>query len=214
MLIALLAAAAVANAPLRTKPLATTHKPAAAAPVHNKAKPAAKTQPKPKPAAPAAPPPFDAADPLAFAKLGMSQCYGPNVANKTCASLVSFRDNGDGTLSNISTVLISHDPVAVLKTITPVSVTDGAMCGQITADDIAAGTLTVEGNLLASDAAAPYLAKISAGMTPLYGHQICTSYSDNGKDLTAHIAFDGVARPEQDGEVLWVSDKDGYTVAP
>ncbi len=116
MLLALLAAAAVANAPLRTTPLATTHKPAAAAPVH-KAKPVAKTQPraKPKPAAPVTPPPFDPADPLAFAKLGMSQCYGPNVANKTCASLVSFRDNGDGTLSNISAVLISHDPVAVLE---------------------------------------------------------------------------------------------------
>ncbi|MEI9905279.1 MAG: hypothetical protein WDN06_16005 [Asticcacaulis sp.] len=78
------------------------------------------------------------------------------------------------------------------------------------------GTLTIDGNLLASDAAAPYLAKISAGMMPLYGHQICTSYSDTdtGKDLTAHVAFDGVAKPEQDNEVLWVADKDGYTVAP
>ncbi len=206
MLLALLAAAALANAPLRTAPVPTTHKPAAASPAH-KAK--AKTPPKPAPL-----PKFDPADPLALARFGMSQCYSPNFKARTCASLVSFRDNGDGTMSNISSVLISSKPVAILKTVTPVSVVNGAMCGQISHEDITAGTLSVNGSLYAADAAAPILARIADGMTPLYGHQICTSYTDNGKDLTAHVALDGEAKPDQDNEVAWVADKDGFKVAP
>ncbi len=189
----------------------TTHAPAK--PAHTAAKPhkpAAAAAHKPKHPAP---PPFDPANPLAEASLGMVQCYDPDTVHKTCGSLSSYRDNGDGTWSNIAAVLISQTPPAILQTITPISVQPGAICGEIKPEDITAGTLTINGSLYAADAAAPILGKVQTAMSSLYGHQICTSYVDNGKDLTATVTFDGQPHPP-DSEVRWVYADDGYKVAP
>ncbi len=206
----LTAALAIAflNAPLRTKPLATVHTTTAAA--AHKAKPAAPAKKAKKPAAPVV---FDPANPLGPVASGLVQCYAPDVAKKTCASLSEYRDNGDGSYANIASVLISATPPAVLKTITPVKVVDGAICGQIRQEDITAGTLTINGSLYAADAAAPILAKVATGMSSLYGHDICTSYSQDGKVLTAKVTFDGNPHPP-DNAVVWVDPADGYKVAP
>lgn len=198
MFLALLLAAAVTTSHPPAKAGAKAHKPAAAA-AHKPKKPA--------------PPPFDPADPLGPAKVGWIQCYDPDTAHKTCGSLSTYRDNGDGTYANIAAVLISSNPPAILQTITPVSVQAGAVCGEIKPEDITAGTLTLNGSLYAADAAAPILAKIQTAMSSLYGHQICTTYAASGKDLTATVTFDGQPHPP-DSQVRWVSPDDGYHVAP
>ena len=45
--------------------------------------------------------------PLALAGKGMAQCYVPNVATKTCASMATYHLNADGTFTNKAMVLIA-----------------------------------------------------------------------------------------------------------
>ena len=213
--VALLSGAAGTGPKLALAPKA---KPAAAA----KAKPAGKAPAKAKPKQKAHAAAEHAVtltsdpvvDPLAPASGGRMQCYNPDTIKHTCASLAEFADNGDGTWSNISSVLINSAPPVVLKTITPVTVKDSAICGQIRPEDITAGTLTVSGAVLSPADAEPILANIGQAMIKLYGHEICTRFYANGIDYTAKVTMDGEPNGMPDNEVLWVGPKDGYIVAP
>lgn len=152
-------------------------------------------------------------DPLGPAATGQAQCYVPDSTRKTCSSMAYYKARGDGTFDNTAVVLLSSSPVVVMQTITPATVADGAICGKIEADQIAAAALTVNGQSLSSADAAPMLAKISAAMKSIYGRQICTRYIPDGGQLIAKTTMDGA--PQSDGQkVIWVSPNDGYHVAP
>lgn len=158
---------------------------------------------------------FSPDDPLGPAAAGFVQCYAPDERRKTCDSISTYHDNGDGSFANITAILINPKPVLVLQTITAMNVVSGAVCGQIRPEDIAAGTLTLSGKGMAAADAAPILGKVSTAMSGLYGKQICTTYEPNasGKGLTAHVSVDGVASPDQDNQVMWVGAKEGYKVS-
>lgn len=213
---ALLVSSAQDGARLKIAPAPKAH---AAQKARTPAKPKAKAKAKPKssPPKPAATPQVSntpVADPLSQATDGKMQCYAPDTVKRTCASLAEYSDNGDGTWSNISSVLISSNPVAVLKTVTPVAVRDGAICGYIKPEDIAAGSLTINGTPLSAEDAAPTLTRIGTAMSFLYDHEICTRYYPNGRNYTAKVTLDGEPNGQPDNEVLWVGPKDGYGVAP
>ncbi|HVZ29912.1 MAG TPA: hypothetical protein VG839_05930 [Asticcacaulis sp.] len=152
-------------------------------------------------------------DPLGPAATGQAQCYVPDTARKTCISMAYYKARGDGTFDNTAVVMLSKSPVVIMQTVTPATVADGAVCGKIEADQIAAATLTVNGQALSPADAAPMLAKLSAAMKGVYGKQICTRYVSEGGQLTAKTTMDGAPQPD-DQKVIWVSPGDGYHVAP
>ena len=152
-------------------------------------------------------------DPLAPAASGQVQCYVPS-DHKTCQSIATYTATGDGSFANGASVLISTTPVVVLNTITNVIIKNGAVCGQIRAEDLNAGTLTVGGNQLTKDQADPILARLVAAMAKVIGPEICTTYVPNATGLTAKATIAGEAQTGQDQQVIWVSPSDGYAVAP
>lgn len=152
--------------------------------------------------------------PLAPAGNGMAQCYAPNKAQKTCASMATYHQNADGSFTSKSLILISKSPQALLEMNTRVAVRNGAVCGTIQESDITSAKLTVSDTEVAPDQAKPVLAQIAQGMAGIIGHEICTSYMKSGSGVMAKSTIDGVPKPEQDQVVLWVSPADGYTVAP
>jgi hypothetical protein len=154
------------------------------------------------------------AAPLEPAATGKMQCYMPDTARKTCASLALYKQNADGTYANTAIILLNKSPAVVMETITPVRIVSGAVCGSIRAEDIAAGKLTVNGHILTPEQAAPALAQISTAMAGIIGHDICTTYTDSGQGLIAKSTIDGAAQPAMDQPVKWVAPEDGYTVAP
>src|ERR1700742_3677529 len=60
-------------------------------------------------------------------KSGKLQCYGPNIAKKTCAALSGYTFGS--TIMNQAEVLISNDPVGTMKTNSPVTLRGDAICG-------------------------------------------------------------------------------------
>eukprot|EP01042_Synura_sphagnicola_P034140 gene34140-43796_t len=147
------------------------------------------------------------ATPLEPAATGKMQCYAPT-EHKTCASIALYTSNGDGTYANTAIILLKKAPVIVMETVTPVRIVSGGVCGSIQAEDIAKAKLTVNGQLLTPAQAAPALAQVSAAMASIEGHDICTTYVDNGQGLTAKSTIDGAAQPSMDQAVKWVAPED------
>lgn len=152
-------------------------------------------------------------DPLAPAAAGKVQCYVPT-DRKTCASLASYAAAPDGTFATSAIVMLSKDPVVIMQTTTEVRIRDGAVCGTILKSDITGGGLTLSGEAVPADKAAPFLAKIAEHLAPIIGHKICTVFVPDGDGFIAKASMDGVAQPDQDQRVIWVSPSDGYRVAP
>jgi hypothetical protein len=153
------------------------------------------------------------ADPIAPAKQGLVQCYAPDPAKKTCRSMGAYTVQQDGTIQNAATTLISPNPLIVMRTLAPVQVKSGAICGTIQQVDLDGATFTYEGKPLEGDGAVKLKAALGSAMTPLLGHEVCTAYTANGDMLTGEVSLDGERKPDMDQKVLWVSPTD-YTVAP
>lgn len=152
-------------------------------------------------------------DPLAPAASGMLQCYTPNVEARTCRAMAAYRPNSAGGYDNTAIVLAASDPVAILETVSQVIVREGAVCGFLRREDIVAGSLRIDGELLADRDAAPLLERIASALAALEGQEICTTYIPSGDHLIARATVGGSSMGPDD-IVIWVSPQDGYRVAP
>ena len=158
--------------------------------------------------------PAFATDPLAPARAGKGQCYAPHTARKTCQSIGWYSWQADGRISNRAELLVPSTPPVVLTVTSPVIVRGEAVCGPLRAEDIAAATVTVDGKPAPEEAAGQVRQLMIQAMQPFTGKEICTSYIADGEFLRAEATLDGVARPDLNQRVLWVSPSDGYRVAP
>jgi len=155
------------------------------------------------------------AAPLTPAAQGQIQCYVPDAAKKTCSSMAYYVARDDGGFDNRAVVLLNKDPVVTLDMTTRVTIKDGAVCGALRAEDIAAAKVTVGDHLMTPEESGPVLDQITQGLASVIGHEICTAYvPDASGKLVAQASMDGKRQPEQDQPVLWVSPSDGYKVAP
>lgn len=152
--------------------------------------------------------------PLSPAEKGLSQCYEPNTATKTCKSLASYKRNDDGTWHNTAVVLLDPKRAITLETTTPVIIRDGAVCGYIRKADVLRGHVRVAGQLIPADQAADALTSIAEGMAPMMDREICTAYVETGDGLIAKGKISGMTITVPDQRVKWVLPSDGYSVAP
>ena len=155
------------------------------------------------------------AAPLTPAGTGQIQCYVPDTAKKTCSSMAYYQARDDGGFDNRAVILLNKSPVVTLDMTTRVTIKDGAVCGALRAEDIAAARVTVGDHVMTADESGPVLNQITQGLSNVIGHEICTAYvPDASGKLTAQASMDGKRQAEQDQPVLWISPSDGYTVAP
>lgn len=150
-------------------------------------------------------------DPIAPANEGKLQCFSPNLAAKTCASLNKFSRSPDGAIDNESTVLIAVTPLVTMTTISPVTITGRRVCAVTTPAVIAAAHFTISGAVPDDAHTAELKAKVTKGYGPILGHTVCTLFEADGSGFTAHISLDGLPSPGVDQRVIWVGD--GWTVA-
>lgn len=160
--------------------------------------------------------PGHAADlgPLAPAAEGKVQCYRPNEVAKTCESIGAYRVTPDGQILNTAIVLISASPAIVMSTESAVSIKGGQDCGVTLPKHIDAATFEVEGRPADPALTQKLRAQLKARMTAFFGHETCVAYVPDGAAWLATSRIDGVAHPEMDLKVIWVSPADGYRVAP
>lgn len=155
--------------------------------------------------------PFSA-NPLANAEKSLLQCYRPNVQDKTCQSIASYRRTGPGTYDNKALVPVSGD--VTLETHTPVVIKGEAVCGSVRREDILQGTLRAGNQIIPAEKAKPILDRIAQAMAPLFDKEICTTYEKAGADFTAKASIDGHYSPDLDQTVKWIGPAEGYTVKP
>ena len=155
-------------------------------------------------------------DPLAPAWSGRIQCYSPNVIRKTCRSIATYRKVEDGSIINRAELLIASHPNMVWNIESPVRIEGGAVCGTIRQEDIDSSTFTTE--MIAEDRdgqlSKPLIDKADAAMKPMIGHDICTRYEPQGSGLLARASVDGLARPDLNQPVIWITPEEEYRVEP
>jgi hypothetical protein len=152
-------------------------------------------------------------DPLAPARAGELQCYTPDTVRKTCSALAGYTFGSDG-IDNQAEVLLSPKPLIVMKSVSPVWVRAGAVCGPLRKQDIDAATIFVFGQVASDAQAAQIRAQIEAGYGSRLGKEVCTTYTLAGDRYIAQVTIDGSQHPELSDKVIWVRQDEGYTVAP
>ena len=154
------------------------------------------------------------ADPLAEGLAGKVQCYRPNPDKKTCGALSSYSLRRDGAILNTAEVMLTANPVLVMRTTSTVTVKGEAVCGPVRKEDIDSATITVNGSALPDDKSVAVKAQIAGAFKDMFGKEVCTTYVPTGDKLTAQVTLDGKLKPEYSQTVIWVKPEDGYTVAP
>jgi hypothetical protein len=153
----------------------------------------------------------DFPDPISPAASGQQQCYQPDRARKTCQSLAGYRSDGKGGFLNDAEVLLSSRTGLVMRSTTPVTIRDGAVCGRITREAHDAAVFTQNGQPLSPDAADRI--RIALAGTGLFGREICTRYPARGDHLVAVGTLDGKPGVLPESDVIWVRPDEGYRVA-
>ena len=153
-------------------------------------------------------------DPIGPASGGQLQCYAPDRARKTCASLSGYAFGADGAIVNSAVVLISRSPRITMATAAPVTIKDGRVCGAMQLRDLDAATFVYD-DVAADEAKTAELREaVKKAYGAIMGHEICTAFVPDGGGLTARITEDGLPKPGLDERVIWVSPADGYKVSP
>jgi hypothetical protein len=153
-------------------------------------------------------------DVLAPARAGQLQCFEPNFADKTCASLGGYSFGADGVILNSAQILIMPSPVILMRVSAPVTVRNDAICGPLNAADIDRATFTVNDAPATTEEATQIKAAMQRQLAPMFGVESCMTLTPNGDVLRADTTLAGTARPDLSQRVIWVGANDGYRVAP
>lgn len=153
--------------------------------------------------------------PLEPGRSGKLQCYGPNVAARTCTAIGGYRFEADGTIFNDARNQIGAAPAIVLYATGRVYVKDGAECARSEnrAEEIT--RIDVDGVPLQGDQFNTVRQQIAANISAVLGDgEFCSTYHPNPDgSLRADVAINGVARPEFESTVLWIDADAGWTLA-
>lgn len=155
------------------------------------------------------------AGPLEPGRAGKLQCYGPNVAAKTCTAIGGYRFEADGTIFNDARNQINASPAIVLHATGRVYVKDGAECARAEnrAEEITG--IEIDGARLDGARFEAARQQIAANISAVLGDgEFCSTYTPNPDGtLKASVSVDGVARPEFESTVLWIEPNAGWTLA-
>jgi hypothetical protein len=155
------------------------------------------------------------AGPLEPGRSGKLQCYGPNVAARTCTAIGAYRFDPDGTIWNDARNQINATPAVILHATGKVYVKDGAECARSEnrAEEITG--IDVDGTPLQGDQLNAARQQIAANISAVLGDgEFCSTYHPNPDgSMRATVTVDGVARPEFESTVLWIEPDAGWTVA-
>jgi hypothetical protein len=155
------------------------------------------------------------ADPLAPARSGQLQCFGPDTAHRTCKSMGGYSFAPDGGITNQAQVLIAPQGPLVMLTASAVVVRDGAVCGPIRAQDIDQSQILMAGRPLGGVQAERLKTQLKGQLGQMIGSEVCTRLVPDANGFTTQVTVNGrVAPPDASAAMIWVGPNDGWTVAP
>lgn len=150
-------------------------------------------------------------EPLAPARQGQVQCFEPDASTKTCAAMSSYEFGSDGSINDVSEVLIFPEPQIVMHISSPVTQRDGAVCGPMRQADVDAAHFTIDGQPAGDENTETIRGQMHEYLSPMIGVEVCSRFVPDGDGFRAVATAGG--RPQPDQHVTWVSPSDGYRVA-
>jgi hypothetical protein len=146
---------------------------------------------------------------------GQLQCVRPNVAARTCRSLVAYARQPDGAIVSTGSVLLAESPVIVMRTTDHATIKAGRLCAVTERKDFAAEEFTINGEPASRGLTARLRQVVLVAMRRYIGREICELDVPQGGSFMATNFVDGALDPGVTAEsFIWVSPSDGYTVAP
>lgn len=154
-----------------------------------------------------------AANPIAPGLAGKLRCQGPNETAKTCQSIVSYKDAGDGTYLAHSSVMLRPEPLVIADSDTKALVRDGNVCATIRSADIDAATISLGGTPLDDAMATMVKGKIKEKL-PGLDKEVCATFTQQGSDWVSTPIIDGKPDATKTQKFTWIAPTDGYKVGP
>lgn len=155
-----------------------------------------------------------ATNPIAPGLAGKLRCQQPNVEAKTCRSIVSYKDAGNGQYLAHSSIMLRAEPFVVADSDTRATVREGMLCGTVASADIDASKISMGGTPLDDAMAAMVKDRIKEGL-PNIDKEVCSAIStDTTGALVATPVVDGKADAEKAQKFSWIAPEDGYKVGP
>lgn len=157
-------------------------------------------------------PAAQAADPLAPARAGQSQCVVPNQEKKTCLGTTSYKFTGD-SYESTTWLLLAPTPLVTMEVHTKGVLKNGALCETVNLADFQAGTVYLNGKPADDATANAVKSQFTAAVTALDGKSACSTIKPgaDGQSLN-EVAIDGAVRSDLSQKFVWVSAKDGYNL--
>jgi len=154
-------------------------------------------------------------EPISRAGKGQLQCFAPDIKNKTCSALVTFRSDSIGKFTANAVILISPEPFIVMTGSIPVVARAGKLCGTLREQDIETANFSDGNAPLQSVQTAMLQAVLRGLLQDIFNHEICAALLPDGQVLIAKPSKDGVPMSSSlDQRLMWVRPTDGYKVRP
>lgn len=157
--------------------------------------------------------PAASADPLAPARAGKIRCVSPNAANRTCQTIIRYTVRDDGGFDATVIGIVSRDPMVLLEYKSFGRIEEGGVCMMIRMHDFETGTLLYNGAPVGPSEGQRLRLQLQGAVQPIAGKKRCfRDQPGNGDDMLSVITLDGVAQPEMQQRVAWLSPEEGYAV--
>lgn len=155
-------------------------------------------------------------DPLAPARTGQVQCYEPDMAQKTCESIGSYRFEPDGRILNKAEVVIDDGVRIVMTAESEVHVRHDAECAS---EPLAPGqirSIEIDGEALSGEDLDALRQELVAALNEALGDgEFCSTYHpkpDGSMVILSTVA--GQPRPDLTSTARWVRREDGWRLQP
>lgn len=157
----------------------------------------------------------DAPDPLAPAREGKIRCIAPNLANRTCRTIVRYTPRGASGFDAEVLGIVERAPVVVIQYSTFGQVEAGGICTLVRITDFEKGRLLRSGPAVTRAQERALRLRLINAAQPLHGRKRC--YLDRAGDqrdgtMPSTVTIDGVVRPELEQTVAWVAADAGFVL--
>jgi hypothetical protein len=150
-------------------------------------------------------------DPLAPSREGKLYCQSPNLTNKTCSGISSYRVTGDGIIIGHAVGALNNDPPMSFVIEANTEVKDGALCFALSQRNLDEMYLMIGDQRFESEEGDKLLALRRESMAEdLLEKEVCEQHFSDGDRRTLKAFVDGVEVPEMSGEYVLITESSGY----
>lgn len=147
-------------------------------------------------------------------RAGKIECFGSNLAAKTCESMTVYRWLDTQTVAG-EVQSYSKDVASgvVVHSSWQASIKGNTKCSVRLKSDIEANTFQRDGKPVSDAETLKFRAKLADGQTDTFGKTYCLRIGKYGREYTAQLTIDGREMPSESNWLAWVDTADGFTLS-